>query len=250
MMHDRPRDSEGGPPSEVAQLRRERDVAIAALARERTAHEQFISKLAHELRNELTVIVGLADVLERGHRSMDPEASGAAVVAIARQANRSHELLEELMAVTTSSGERRAIDLESTVAQVVASMSLSSSVRVKCAGTVRVRVDARDIRLIVRNLLRNAAAHGSPPITVEIGDAGGMAELRVSDEGPGIRAAFVDQLFEPFRRDDPDRSRSGAGLGLSIVRQIVEREGGEVRYEPNKERGAVFIVRLPLTADA
>jgi signal transduction histidine kinase len=91
------------------------------------------------------------------------------------------------------------------------------------------RGDARLLRRMIRNLLENARRHGAPPVEVRVKPG----ELRVCDAGPGVAEAERERIFQPFY------SRRGTGLGLSLVRQIARRHGGEARCE-----GSCFVVRF------
>src|SRR5204862_168408 len=91
---------------------------------------------------------------------------------------------------------------------------------------VAVRGDPRLLRRMTRNLLENARRHGAPPIEVRVNRADGMAELRVSDHGPGIPDAEREDVFRPFHRFAGGGDRGGTGLGLALVRQIARRHGG------------------------
>ena len=100
-----------------------------------------------------------------------------------------------------------------------------------------VRGDPRLLRQLVRNLLENARRHGKPPVSVRLARAAGEAVLRVSDAGPGVPVAERERVFEPFYRRSS--SSDGAGLGLSLVRQIARQHGGDARC------GDAFEVRIP-----
>jgi signal transduction histidine kinase len=92
------------------------------------------------------------------------------------------------------------------------------------------------------NLATNALRHGEPPFIVEADrENDGRVELRFLDHGAGISDADRASLFEPFRVE----GEGSVGLGLAIVRALVEAHGGEVSYRPNSPRGAVFSVSLP-----
>jgi signal transduction histidine kinase len=97
--------------------------------------------------------------------------------------------------------------------------------------SLTLRGHVRLLRRMVRNLLENAGRHGAPPVTLSLRGR----ELAVCDAGPGVPVAERERIFEPFYR-----GARGSGLGLSIVRQIARRHGGEVRCEGN-----CFVVRLP-----
>jgi signal transduction histidine kinase len=106
-----------------------------------------------------------------------------------------------------------------------------------------VRGDPRLLRRMVRNLLENARRHGAPPIEVRIGRTASAVELTVCDHGAGIPDADRDHVFQPFRRFSSQEA--GAGLGLSLVRQIARRHGGDAHYLGRIGGTSCFAVTLP-----
>jgi len=110
------------------------------------------------------------------------------------------------------------------------------------------------LRQVVDNLLTNARVHtpAETPVHVRLASEGERALLEVSDEGPGVPAEEAERIFERFHRIDRSRARSqgGVGLGLAIVRSVVEAHGGGVAYRPRPGGGAVFRVSLPLAPGA
>ena len=102
----------------------------------------------------------------------------------------------------------------------------------------------------LRNLIINAATHGVRA-RVEVGGADGLARIVIEDEGPGISPELLGQVFEPFFRADPARRQDipGAGLGLTIAREIIQRAGGTVSIANRKEGGLIQIVELPKAAE-
>jgi two-component system phosphate regulon sensor histidine kinase PhoR len=116
---------------------------------------------------------------------------------------------------------------------------------------VLVRLSARDLSLLARNLLENAVQYTRPGGTIEVWVRAekGTAVLVVRDTGIGIPAREQARIFERFYRVDRARSREtgGTGLGLSIVKHIVENHGGTVRVQSELGQGSTFTVRLPAT---
>ncbi len=106
------------------------------------------------------------------------------------------------------------------------------------------------LRQVVDNLLTNARVHTPPgtPIDVRLAGEDAEAVLEVADEGPGVPAEEAEKIFERFHRTDQSRTRrqGGVGLGLAIVRSLVEAYGGAVEYRPRPGGGSVFRVVLPL----
>ena len=117
------------------------------------------------------------------------------------------------------------------------------------SNALTVRGVPRLLRRAIRNLLENARRYGAGEISVELATAsgaGGFATVRVNDRGPGVPAALRDRIFEPFYRlPGASEREGGVGLGLALVKSIVERHGGTVRCEDRAGGGASFVIALP-----
>ena len=109
-----------------------------------------------------------------------------------------------------------------------------------------IRGDARLLRRLLRNLLENAARHGMPPTQVRISRSPTEATITVWDGGPGVLPPEFENVFRPFYRPSDGTQRSGTGLGLSLVRQIARRHGGEARCGVMPDGRSCFLVTLPL----
>jgi signal transduction histidine kinase len=112
-----------------------------------------------------------------------------------------------------------------------------------------VRTDAGALRQVLLNLVHNALEHGpeSQTVTIAARRVARHVEITVDDEGPGIPVGARDDVWTPFRRlGESDGSGEGSGLGLSIVRSLVEWQGGEVAVTDAPGGGARFVVRLPV----
>ena len=103
------------------------------------------------------------------------------------------------------------------------------------------------LRRMLRNLLENARRYGAANIEVQLEPSGAQGVvLRVCDRGPGVPAALRERIFEPFYRlPGASEREGGVGLGLSLVRSIVQRHGGQVNCEDRPGGGACFVVKLP-----
>jgi signal transduction histidine kinase len=108
-----------------------------------------------------------------------------------------------------------------------------------------VRGDARLLRRLLRNLLENGRRHGTPPIRVRITHSGGKAVITVWDDGPGVPPTEFENVFRPFYRPKDAGDRAGSGLGLSLVRQIARRHGGDAGCAAMDDGRSCFVVTLP-----
>jgi signal transduction histidine kinase/PAS domain-containing protein len=222
--------------------------------------DEFLATVSHELRTPLTAFFGYAQLLQR-HKHDEAYIAGA-VEKMVQSAKAQAVLIEDLLDVSRIVSGKLRID-SAPIALVDVIQSALDTVRptVEAKG-LRVHVDldpaasavlgdANRLQQVVWNLLANATKFTPPGgrLVVRLARAGGSAELSVSDSGKGIRAEFLPYVFDRFRQADSSsqRAHSGLGLGLSIVRHLVELHGGTVEAaSPGLGQGATFTVRLPL----
>ena len=224
------------------------------------AKDEFLAVLSHELRTPLNAILGWSRMLRDGH--VAPARVQHAVSVIERNARLQTQLVEDLLDVSRIiSGklrlEMQPIDLPTIVHSALDAVRPATSNKqitvreVIQPGVGAVTGDAGRIEQVIWNLLANAVkftgANGE--IVIELRDAGGAAEIVVSDTGQGIAPDFLPHIFDRFRQADAGTSRAhgGLGLGLALVSALVEAHGGTVTaVSPGLGHGAVFTVRLPL----
>lgn len=241
------------------------------LARERAAREQaehatqvkdeFLAAVSHELRTPLNAILLWANLLEAGPLSADQTAK--AVQAIARGAEAQSQLIEDLLDISRMMSGRLRIDpaprplspiLQEAIS-IVRPMAIAKSVAIDLQIEARpdiAFVDAGRFQQIVWNLLTNAVKFtpAQGVVTVRLEREQDRFTLTVADTGVGIHADFLPHLFERFRQADPQggQRQRGLGLGLSIVKQLVELHGGTIRADsPGLGHGTTFTVQLPIT---
>ena len=224
----------------------------------------FLALLSHELRNPLAPIRGSLYLLRR--TSQLDEAGRRHAAVIDRQVNQLARLVDDLLDVTRIARQkvrlqRARLDLAWLVRSTVEdhrALLASTGVALELSLPARpVEVDGDEARLaqVVGNLLSNAAKFtpAGGRVRVTLSSAAGRACLEVADDGMGMDAATLQRLFEPFTQADRslDRSRGGLGLGLALVRGLVELHGGAVvAASDGAGRGARLSVSLPLAADA
>ena len=224
------------------------------------AKDEFLAMVSHELRTPLGVILGWSKLLREG--GVDDETRARALEMIERNAGLQKRLIEDLIDVSRVVAGKLRIDsrlteLAPAVEDAVAAVALSAQtkgIRIHAEygreGAV-VLGDRERLQQVVWNLLTNAIKFTPEGgrVEVRVEKAGASAQITVSDTGRGISADLLPHVFERFRQGESagvGRSR-GLGLGLSIVRHIVEAHGGDVTAESRGEGlGATFRVRLPL----
>ncbi len=213
----------------------------------------LLSAMSHDLRTPLTTILGAAQAVAPQIRSQPAE---ALVASIGEQAQAMLRLIENLLdlARLQSHGvelKRQWHSLEELLG--IALRELREPLRAHPvtvdipADFPLLEVDATLIERVLVNLLDNAAKHtpGGTPIEVRVRHEGGSALVEVSDSGPGLPPVAVDKLFDPFERGRRESAVAGAGLGLALVRRIVQAHGGRVEARQRYPHGAVFVVTLP-----
>lgn len=222
--------------------------------------DEFIATVSHELRTPLNAMLGWAELLR--DRKLAGPAEERALHVIANNARRQAQLIEDLLDMSRIvAGKLRLepalidpyLPIHAAIEAVLPSAE-AKGIKVCLpppAPAVLVFADAARLQQIVWNLLTNAVKFtpqgGS--IFVEVRLGGEAVEIVVRDTGTGIPAHFLPHVFDRFRQADSrtTRAHGGLGIGLSIVRHLVEAHGGEVRAESEGEnRGATFVVTLPL----
>jgi signal transduction histidine kinase len=159
-------------------------------------------------------------------------------------------LASRLDASTDATPAFEQVDLTALVAEECARIESDVDVRLDVGSdmqSIDLQGDVKLLRRMVRNLLENARRYGnSTPIRVTITTTANRIRLRVCDGGPGIPAAERERIFEPFYRLPGARERDGGvGLGLSLVRQIAKKHGGDAQCIEHAEPGSCFQVTLP-----
>ncbi|HEX8072195.1 MAG TPA: ATP-binding protein [Pyrinomonadaceae bacterium] len=244
-------------------LRRER----AARAEAETASrlkDEFLATVSHELRTPLNAILGWAVTLNRGRA--DDEMTRNALVVIERNARAQAKIIDDILDVSRIiAGKYRISPRPVALAPLVqaavgtlhpaaAAKSITLDLMLDPAGG-EVVGDPDRLQQIVWNLVSNAIKFtpAGGLVEVRLGRAGAQLELSVRDDGIAISPEFLPHIFERFRQADSSTTRThgGLGLGLAIVRHLVELHGGTVEAaSEGEDRGAVFTVRVPAVAAA
>jgi PAS domain S-box-containing protein len=214
---------------------------------------EFLALITHDLRQPLTAILGLGATLETHADELGADRIQRMGQSVRRQAERMARLADDLFDVSRIEARSivlnvRPVDLAMTVELALASVPEPSAVELHIADGLSVLGDSRRLEQVVANLIENALVHGAPPVTVEAVAGAEEVVLTVRDRGPGIPDSLVPTLFSRLRtlgRLDRDRAR-GTGLGLALVKGLVEAMGGRVGYERAPDGGALFSLALPV----
>ena len=244
-----------------ALLKRERDAREQAEIASRSKDE-FLGLLSHELRTPLNSILGWTRILSA--HNLEPDAAAQALETIDRNAKLQARLIDVMLDVSRIiSGKLRLdaqpVDLTSVINGAVETLrpaAEAKQIHMNVAldfGTGSVLGDPVRLQQIVWNLVSNAVKFvpREGTVNVELRRVNSLTEICVSDNGPGIEKEFLPFVFDRFRQADSAANKrySGLGLGLSIVRHLVELHGGTVEATNSENGGgAKFVVRLPVMA--
>jgi hypothetical protein len=256
----------------IAQIREANEhlvvVAVRAQAlteeAERTSHlkDEFLAMVSHEIRTPLNAVLGWVRLLES--KQLSPERAEHAIAAIGRSASALAHMIDDLLDTSRVLNGAirlalRPVDLGAVAQEAIDAvrpLAASKNVHVvfnAVAGPRTVSGDADRLQQVIWNLLGNAIKFTSAGgrVDVFIESANNDIEVRVVDTGRGISPDFLPHVFERFRQaeDATTQRHTGLGLGLGIVRHLVELHGGTVyAFSPGVGLGATFTVRLPMAA--
>ncbi|HEV7301951.1 MAG TPA: response regulator [Tepidisphaeraceae bacterium] len=224
--------------------------------------DEFLATLSHELRTPLNAILGWAAMLRTPNSTGDDLAEGLEIIE--RNARSQAQLIEDLLDVSRIISGKLRLEVTPTslgaiVEQSIEALQLAAGGKqitmelVVDPGSDVVMGDAGRLQQVVWNLLSNSIKFTprGGHVTVRVGRSESHMEIHVIDSGKGIAPEFLPYVFDRFRQADSTsrRSHGGLGLGLAIVRHLVESHGGSVRAESEGDgKGATFIVALPLLA--
>ncbi|WP_437604605.1 PAS domain S-box protein [Sorangium sp. So ce834] len=222
--------------------------------------DDFVATLSHELRSPINAILGWARILRS--RAPEPQALARGLEVIERNARLQADMVSELLDMSRIvSGKLRLdvqpVDLPAVLQGALEAIKLAAEAKGLAVvssvepESLSLKGDPARLQQVAWNLLSNAAKFtpAGGRIDVALRRANAHAELSVTDTGPGVAPQFLPHLFERFRQADASSTRKhgGLGIGLSIVKHLVELHGGTVHVaSPGEGRGATFTVKLPL----
>jgi PAS domain S-box-containing protein len=221
--------------------------------------EEFLATVSHELRTPLNAVVGWSRLLRSGQ--LDADGTAHAVEVIERNAAAQRQIIEDLLDVSRIITGKLRINTQpvdllliihaaiDAVRPAAEAKEITISTRIEAPDSI-VRADSERLQQVLWNLLANAVKFTPAGGTVDLylEQHGSLAEIRIEDSGPGVPAEFLPRIFERFSQADGSSTRKhgGLGLGLAIVRHLVELHGGTVSAANREGGGAVLTVRLPV----
>ena len=249
---------------DITELKRAEAERIQLLEQAQAANrakDEFLAVLSHELRTPLNPILGWTQLLQ--NRQLNEAQTEKALAIIERNANLQVQLIDDLLDVSRIIQGRlklqnSPINLKTVIANALETVQLAAQaksiqIQTHLAPVGLVQGDPTRLQQIIWNLLSNAIKFtpASGCVEVRLAAIGTDVQIQISDTGQGIASQFLPYVFDYFRQADSATTRSfgGLGLGLAIVRQLVELHGGSVTADsPGIGKGATFTVTLPMLA--
>lgn len=231
---------------EIGRLARTMNDLLERLDASAQRERKLVADLSHELRSPLAAARALVETQHLADDARDPAETLAAL-------SRLQLVVDQLLDLATYEEHQlaplRPVDLDDIVLRHAHLLQRTSTLTVDTTGVSGGQVIGNDEALgrMIENLTANARRHARSRVAFRVRELGPWVEVVVSDDGTGIALADRDRVFERFVRLDEarDLDRSGAGLGLAIVAEIVHRHGGTVTIDDDSAAGTCFVVRLP-----
>jgi PAS domain S-box-containing protein len=224
---------------------------LTSMLRFEQLRNEFFAFLGHELRQPLTTVLGLGATLEAYGDELDTMRVKAVGEKIRQQAERMTRLADDLHQMSRLEHDsvvvtRRDVDLASAVHSALAAVPDSNGVEIEVPTGLQVIGDRRRLEQVIANLVENALVFGAAPVRVSATVSDGEVEIAVRDHGAGVDVELEPTLFSELRPlTSRPRRRVEGGIGLALVRGLVEAMGGRVWYEQADDGGACFVFTLP-----
>ena len=221
---------------------------------------EFVSKVSHDLRTPLTSIRMFVETLQLG-RAQDPETTRECLDSLNRESERLLALVERLLEWARIESAKRLYEPKRCRVEDVLTKALDAFESLRLQFNVKlttdiapnlpdIDVDPRAIVDALNNVLQNAVHYSSDPreISMKASLVDGMIEMRIADNGQGVKPSERSKIFEKFYRGASAKLQNvgGTGLGLAMVKAIVHAHRGSIQVEPNLPKGTVFVMSLPI----
>ncbi len=222
-------------------------IDVTDKVRAQKARDEFIATVSHELRNPITVLVGMGAELADNYRTFSDDDRRDMAYLIRRQAEDAAGIIEDLLVASREDPQLQVASVSFDVADEVSRVleAVDHEVRVVSNGAPSVvQADPHRTRQILRNLVTNAIRYGEDPLQVRIGRQNDLVELWVCDSGAPLSLEDSQRIFEPYQRGSGDPHPKSVGLGLGVARRLAKLMGGDVVYR-HDGRWATFVLTLP-----
>lgn len=243
-------------PSEVKELAQTLNMLLSRLSQSWEQEREFVSNVSHELRTPLTIVHGYLQSVLRRQNNLTPTQQEAIETA-ASEAEHTIRLLQDLLDLARADSgylhfQIKSYVLNDLVEEVVVIAEKYSDRVIQIESTtypIEVKVDYGRFKQVLLNLIDNAIKYSeaATPILFKLNQLSDQTIIQICDQGHGIPLQHQSRIFERFYRVDESRSHAtgGSGLGLSIVKTLVEGMGGSVSVQSKLEEGSVFTISLP-----
>jgi signal transduction histidine kinase len=237
---------------EIARLAETMNAMLERLDAAADRQRRFVADASHELRSPLARMRSELEVDAQDPTHADLTATHESLLeeTVALQ-----HLVEDLLLLARSDASdaparRDPVDLDDIVLRQAEQLRADGLVTVDLSAVSAAQAtgDREQIARAIRNLSENAARHARSTVWFAVREHDGLAEVVVTDDGPGLPPAQRERIFERFTRADASRSGSGTGLGLAIALDIAQRHGGTIVVGPDSARGASFVLSIPLAS--
>lgn len=233
----------------IARTRRELTGTIRELDDERAWQHAIVAAVAHDVRSPLATINGALELLRSRGSQLDNATRDKLLASSHRQSQRIDHITRDLLDTERARDgnlhlERTPVDILSLLEDAIQTVGVDAELHI--AGSPVADADPARVDQIISNLLTNAHRHGEPPIVVAARRTGDTITITVSDHGPGVPAEQVPVLFDRF---GPGRSQDSVGLGMWIVKLLVNEHDGTITYR-SADPGACFEIVLPAARPA
>jgi signal transduction histidine kinase len=224
----------------------------AELERSNRDLNQFAYVASHDLKAPLRAIDNLAAWISQDAAALLPPPSAEHLAKLRGRVKRMEQLLDDLLAYSRAGRVRppaESVDVAQMVQDVAGMLGAPEGFTIAVEGPIpRIYTPRASIELVLRNLLGNAIKHHDGErgcVTVRGEEKGDMVHIFVTDDGPGIDERFHERIFEMFQTLQPRDEVEGSGMGLAIVKKVIESYGGSIGVESSPGRGATFDFTWP-----
>ncbi len=217
--------------------------------------EQFAYVASHDLQEPLRMVTSFLGQLERKYKPVLDEKGQSYIHYAVDGATRMRTTILDILEYSRVGNEddiSEDVDLNLTIEDVLGyyrNKIKSKNVKINCANLPTINIPKASIFRVFSNLIGNAIKYAStnrqPEIEISVEDKKSYWEFRVKDNGIGIEKEYFEKIFVIFQRLHGKGEYSGSGVGLSIVKKIVERNAGKIRVESEKYKGSTFFIQLP-----